>query len=55
MPLYEFVCTDKKCKEKFESLVPMGTETKACPKCTKPAPRVTSTGQRFLFNYMAEE
>jgi putative FmdB family regulatory protein len=54
MPLYDFQCTNEECKNKFESLVPVGTEVKPCPKCTKPAERKTSAGQRFHFNWFGD-
>jgi putative FmdB family regulatory protein len=37
MPLYEFVCD--RCGERFEELVPAGTDTVECDSCRSPGAR----------------
>lgn len=39
MPVYEFEC---KCGEITEEFVKMGTQTIACPKCSKKAEKIIS-------------
>ena len=40
MPTYEFYC--KKCENKFEKIVPLGTKESICPKCKVKAKKMLS-------------
>ena len=54
MPMFDYVCTSKKCGHKFEKLVRSADidVEQSCPTCKKPATKVTSVGSlMFRFNY----
>ncbi len=40
MPQYKFLCSNKKCKNTFESIEKMGKELTKCPECSKISNRI---------------
>jgi putative FmdB family regulatory protein len=39
VPIYVYVCTNKKCRNILEGVRPIGTDVIACPVCNRPAER----------------
>ena len=48
MPIYEFLCLNKKCGHEFEAIVGWNDTTKQkCPKCKKKAKKIPSVNSRM--------
>lgn len=51
MPIYEYECTNKKCKHIEEELLPISKQPKTmkCPKCGKRNKKIFSTTTNHIF------